>query len=193
MTIYCTEHERDQYEEKGYWRSLPDMVPSEVFKTRAYDTENEEFYWLDVSTWDVFAGERVLIFSLPGAFTPTCSTYQLPDFENLAPEFFELGIDSIYCVTVNDAFVTNAWARHNELENIIVLPDGSGKFTEGMQMIVDKDNLGFGRRSWRYAAVVDNGHIVDWFIEEGREDNHDKDPYMFTAPAFILNKLRENS
>ena len=193
MTIYCTEHERDQYEEKGYWRSLPDMVPSEVFKTRAYDTENEEFYWLDVSTWDVFAGERVLIFSLPGAFTPTCSTYQLPDFENLAPEFFELGIDSIYCVTVNDAFVTNAWARHNELENVIVLPDGSGKFTEGMQMIVDKDNLGFGRRSWRYAAVIDNGHIVDWFIEEGREDNHDKDPYMFTAPAFILNKLRENS
>ena len=193
MTIYCTEHERDQYEEKGYWRSLPDMVPSEVFKTRAYDTENEEYYWLDVSTWDVFAGERVLIFSLPGAFTPTCSTYQLPDFENLAPEFFELGIDSIYCVTVNDAFVTNAWARHNELENVIVLPDGSGKFTEGMQMIVDKDNLGFGRRSWRYAAVVDNGHIVDWFIEEGREDNHDKDPYMFTAPAFILNKLRETS
>ena len=193
MTIYCTEHERDQYEEKGYWRSLPDMVPSVVFKTRAYDTENEEFYWLDVSTWDVFAGERVLIFSLPGAFTPTCSTYQLPDFENLAPEFFEEGIDSIYCITVNDAFVTNAWARHNELENVIVLPDGSGKFTEEMQMIVDKDNLGFGRRSWRYAAVVDNGHIVDWFIEEGREDNHDKDPYMFTAPAFILNKLRENS
>ena len=147
MTIYCTEHERDQYEEKGYWRSLPDMVPSVVFKTRAYDTENEEFYWLDVSTWDVFAGERVLIFSLPGAFTPTCSTYQLPDFENLAPEFFEEGIDSIYCVTVNDAFVTNAWARHNELENVIVLPDGSGKFTEGMQMIVDKHNLGFGRRS----------------------------------------------
>jgi peroxiredoxin len=193
MAIYCTEHERDQYEEKGYWRSLPDMVPSVVFKTRAYDTENEEFYWLDVSTWDVFAGERVLIFSLPGAFTPTCSTYQLPDFENLAPEFFEEGIDAIYCVTVNDAFVTNAWARHNELENVIVLPDGSGKFTEEMQMIVDKDNLGFGRRSWRYAAVVDNGHIVDWFIEEGREDNHDKDPYMFTAPAFILNKLRENS
>ena len=78
----------------------------------------EEFYWLDVSTWDVFAGERVLIFSLPGAFTPTCSTYQLPDFENLAPEFFEEGIDSIYCITVNDAFVTNAWARHNELENV---------------------------------------------------------------------------
>ena len=193
MAIYCTEHERDQYEEKGYWRSLPDMVPSVVFKTRAYDTENEEFYWLDVSTWDVFAGERVLIFSLPGAFTPTCSTYQLPDFEELAPQFFELGIDSIYCVTVNDAFVTNAWARENNLENVIVLPDGSGKFTEEMQMIVDKDNLGFGRRSWRYAAVVDNGHVVDWFIEEGREDNHDKDPYMFTAPAFILNKLRENS
>ena len=191
MAIYCTEHERDQYEEKGYWRSLPDMVPSVVFKTRLQDANG--FYWHDVNTFELFANKRVLMFSLPGAFTPTCSTYQLPDFENLAPEFFELGIDSIYCVTVNDAFVTNAWARANNLEHIQVMPDGSGKFTEEMQMIVDKDNLGFGRRSWRYAAVVDNGHIVDWFIEEGREDNHDKDPYMFTAPAFILNKLRENS
>ena len=191
MAIYCTEAERHNYEEKGYWRSLPDMVPSMTFHTRVLN--DGTFEWLDVNTWDLFAGERVLMFSLPGAFTPTCSTYQLPEFERLAPEFFKLGIDHIYCVTVNDAFVCNAWAHVQNLEHVQVLPDGSGKFTEEMQMIVDKDNLGFGRRSWRYAALVDNGCVLDWFIEEGREDNHEKDPYMYTDPSFILSKLRQTS
>ena len=188
MTIYCTEHERAQYEEKGYWRSLPDMVPSTTFQTRVLNDGN--FEWLPITTWDLFAGERVLMFSLPGAFTPTCSTYQLPEFERLAPQFFELGIDAIYCFTVNDAFVCNSWAKDQNLEHIQVIPDGNAKFTEEMQMLVDKDNLGFGRRSWRYAAVVENGHITDWFIEEGKEDNHEKDPYMYTDPSFILSKLR---
>lgn len=191
MAIYCTEAERHNYEEKGYWRSLPDMVPSMTFHTRVLNEGT--FEWLDVNTWDLFAGERVLMFSLPGAFTPTCSTYQLPEFERLAPEFFKLGIDHIYCVTVNDAFVCNAWAHDQNLEHVQVLPDGSGKFTEEMQMIVDKDNLGFGRRSWRYAALIDNGCVLDWFIEEGREDNHEKDPYMYTDPSFILSKLRQTS
>ena len=191
MAIYCTEAERHNYEEKGYWRSLPDMVPSMTFHTRVLN--DGTFEWLDVNTWDLFAGERVLMFSLPGAFTPTCSTYQLPEFERLAPEFFKLGIDHIYCVTVNDAFVCNARAHDQNLEHVQVLPDGSGKFTEEMQMIVDKDNLGFGRRSWRYAALVDNGCVLDWFIEEGREDNHEKDPYMYTDPSFILSKLRQTS
>lgn len=193
MAIYCTEHERQDYEEKGYWRSLPEMVPSVTFHTRAYNEETEEFYWLDINTWDLFAGQRVLLFSLPGAFTPTCSTYQLPSFEQLAEEIYAEDIDEIFCMTVNDAFVCNAWGRQNNLENVIVIPDGSGKFTEEMQMIVDKDNLGFGRRSWRYACIVDNGTITDWFIEEGKEDNAEGDPYMFTDPAYILNKLREGN
>ena len=102
-------------------------------------------------------------------------------------------IDEIFCMTVNDAFVCNAWANANNLEHVQVVPDGSGKFTEEMQMLVSKDNLGFGRRSWRYAAVVENGVITDWFIEEGKEDDHDQDPYMFTAPQYILNKLREGN
>ena len=192
MAIYCSSHERAQYEETGYWRALPEMVPSVTFKTRGYNEETQEFYWLDVNTWDIFAGERVLFFSLPGAFTPTCSTYQLPTFEQLAPEFEAEGIDAIYCFTVNDAFVTNAWARQNNLENVIVIPDGSGKFTEAMNMMVDKDNLGFGRRSWRYACIVDNGSIEDWFIEEGREDNCKDDPYMYTNPEYILQQIRGN-
>ena len=193
MAIYCTEHERQQYEEKGYWRSLPEMVPSVTFHTRAYNEETKEFYWLDINTWDLFAGQRVLLFSMPGAFTPTCSTYQLPSFEQLAEDIYAEDIDEIFCFTVNDAFVCNAWGREQSLENVIVIPDGNGNFTEAMQMIVDKDNLGFGRRSWRYACIVDNGSITDWFIEEGKEDNAKGDPYMFTDPAYILNKLREGN
>lgn len=193
MAIYCTEHERAGYEEKGYWRSLPEMIPSVTFHTRIYNEEAEQFEWLDVNTWDLFAGQRVLMFALPGAFTPTCSTYQLPSFEQLAEEIYAEDIDEIFCFTVNDAFVCNAWGKANDLENVIVIPDGSGKFTEEMQMLVDKDNLGFGRRSWRYACVVDNGSITDWFIEEGRGDNCEEDPYMFTDPAYILNKLRKGN
>jgi peroxiredoxin len=191
MAIYCTEHERHMYEEKGYWRSLPDLVPSVVFKTRAHGSSG--FYWKDVNTFELFANKRVLMFSLPGAFTPTCSTYQLPKFEELAQDFYCEGIDEIYCFTVNDAFVCNAWAKANNLSEIEVIPDGNANFTEAMQMVVDKDNLGFGRRSWRYACVVDNGSIEDWFIEEGKEDNHDKDPYMFTNPEFILQQLRDQN
>ena len=192
MAIYCTEYERSNYEDRGFWGSLPTMVPSTVFHTRVQHPDRG-FEWEDVNTFEIFGGQRVLIFSLPGAFTPTCSTYQLPDFEKLAPEIYEEGIDAIYCFTVNDAFVCNAWANQNNLQHVKVIPDGSGKFTEEMQMLVDKDNLGFGRRSWRYAAVVENGVITDWFIEEGKEDNHDQDPYMFTAPQYILNKLREGN
>ena len=186
--IYCSSHERSMYEEAGYWRSLPLVIPSVVFKTRVKDAE--AFDWKDVTTWDLFANKRVLLFSLPGAFTPTCSTYQLPSFEQLAEDFYVEGIDEIYCMTVNDAFVCNAWAKANNLEEITVIPDGSANFTEAMQMLVDKDNLGFGRRSWRYACIAENGNITDWFIEEGKEDNCGEDPYLYTNPQYILEQIR---
>lgn len=187
--IYCSSHEKQMYEEAGYWRSLPKIIPSVVFQTRVHGAE--AFEWKEVSTWDLFSNKRVLLFSLPGAFTPTCSTYQLPSFEQLAEDFYvDCDIDEIYCFTVNDAFVCNAWAKANKLEEITVIPDGNGNFTEAMQMTVDKDNFGFGRRSWRYAAVVENGLITDWFIEEGKEDNCTEDPYLYTNPQYILERLR---
>mgnify|MGYP000536279879 CR=1 FL=1 len=186
--INCARNEREMYEDTR-WRALPTHVPSTVFNTRVENYKGE-FEWEEVSTWDLFGGRRVLLFSLPGAFTPTCSTYQLPDFERLAPEFLnEHGFDAIYCVSVNDSFVMNKWAQENKLENIEVIPDGSHKFTDGMNMLVDKDNLGFGPRSWRYACVIDNGEITDWFIEEGKEDNCEEDPYHYTSPEFILASL----
>jgi len=192
MTVYCARHERDNYEDSG-WRRLPTHIPSVVFHTRVpvhLSDGSTEYVWKDVSTWDLFAGRKVLVFSLPGAFTPTCSTYQLPDFERLALEFLnEHGFDAIYCVSVNDSFVMNKWAKENELENVEVLPDGSHKFTEAMEMLVDKHNLGFGLRSWRYACFVENGEITDWFIEEGKEDDCEEDPYHYTSPEFILASL----
>ena len=188
MTIYCARHEREDYEDRRYYRSLPTHAPSVVFQTRVQ--QGDEYGWQSVSTWDLFAHRRVLVFSLPGAFTPTCSTYQLPDFERLAPEFLnQEGFDAIYRVSVNDSFVMNKWAKENNLENVQVIPDGSHKFTDGMNMLVDKDNLGFGPRSWRYACIIDNGQITDWFIEEGKEDNCEEDPYHYTSPEFILASL----
>lgn len=186
--IYCANNERSMYEEVSYYRSLPELVPSVVFQTRVY--ADGSFAWKAVNTFDLFAGRRVLLFSLPGAFTPTCSTYQLPDFEAMSQEFYDEGIEDIICISVNDAFVMNAWSNANNLDAVRVVPDGSCKFTDAMNMVVDKDNLGFGRRSWRYACIVDNGSITDWFIEEGREDNCKDDPYMYTKPQYILEQLR---
>jgi peroxiredoxin len=174
---------------------LKTLVPSVTFKTRVRDDSIEgdnPYRWEDVTTWDLFAGKRVVLFSLPGAFTPTCSTYQLPGFEEKFAEFKALGIKDIYCVSVNDAFVMNAWAKAQKVKKVKVIPDGSGMFTRKMGMLVHKDNLGFGERSWRYACVVNNGKIEKWFIEPGAEDNCPVDPYGETAPENILNWLKEN-
>jgi len=134
-------------------------VPAVVFRTRSGDA------WVDVTTDDLFAGKRVVVFSLPGAFTPTCSSSHLPRYNELAPVFKKLGIDSILCVSVNDTFVMNAWKADQEAENIGVIPDGNGEFTAGMGMLVDKNDLGFGKRSWRYSMLVEDGTVKKMFIE----------------------------
>jgi peroxiredoxin len=167
-------------------------VPDVTLKTRVRDDSvggDNPYRWELVSTVDLFEGKRVILFSLPGAFTPTCSTYQLPDFEKMYGEFEANGIDDVYCLSVNDAFVMNAWARQQGLKNVKVIPDGSGEFTRKMGMLVAKDNLGFGMRSWRYAAVVDNGVIEQWFEEPGYSDNCETDPYGESSPQNILDKL----
>lgn len=168
------------------------QVPEVTFHTRVRDESiggDNPFRWQDVTTDDYFKGKKVVLFSLPGAFTPTCSTYQLPDFEKLFPEFQAKGVDSIYCMSVNDTFVMNAWARGQELKNVGVIPDGSGEFTRKMGMLVDKDNLGFGFRSWRYAALVDDGKVTKWFEEPGYADNHGEDPYGESSPQNVLKNI----
>lgn len=170
-------------------------LPNVTFKTRVRDESiggDNPFRWQDVTTDDYFKGKRVVLFSLPGAFTPTCSTYQLPGFENGAADFAAEGIDEIYCMSVNDSFVMNKWAQGQELNNVKVIPDGAGEFTRKIGMLVEKANLGFGYRSWRYAAVVNNGVVEAWFEEPGRDDNHPDDPYGESSPETVLTWLKAN-
>ena len=171
-----------------------DNVPNVTFRLRVRDESilgDNPYRWEELTSAELFGNKRALIFSLPGAFTPTCSTYQLPDFEKLYPQFRAIGIDEIYCMSVNDAFVMNAWAKDQGLENVKVLPDGSAQFTRQMGMLVDKDNLGFGQRSWRYAVYVDNMKIVKSWIEPVLRDNAEDDPYGETDPHNIIAQLVE--
>jgi len=142
------------------------------------------------SSAELFNGKRVVIFSLPGAFTPTCSSYQLPGFEEKYEEFSALGIDSIYCISVNDGFVMNAWGKCLSVEKVKLIPDGNAYFTRSMGYLVRKSNLGFSDRSWRYAAVVDNGVIEKIFVEEGLRDNADTDPYEVSTPENVLEYVK---
>jgi len=170
-------------------------LPEVTFKTRVRDEAvggPNPFRWEDVKTEDYFKGKRVVLFSLPGAFTPTCSTYQLPGFEEGFEDFKAEGIDEIYCMSVNDAFVMNKWAEHQGVKNVKVIPDGSGEFTRKMGMLVAKDNLGFGMRSWRYGAIVNDGVVEAWFEEPGFEDNCGSDPYGESSPDNIMKWLKEN-
>ena len=169
------------------------QVPQVTFRTRVRDESiggDNPFRWQDKTSDDYFKGKKVVLFSLPGAFTPTCSTFQLPDYEKMHGEFQENGVDDIYCMSVNDSFVMNAWAKSQNLSNVGVIPDGSGEFTRKMGMLVDKDNLGFGYRSWRYAALVEDGVVTKWFEEPGYGDNHGEDPYGESSPQNVLENIK---
>ena len=168
------------------------VIPEVIFKTRVRDENSDEgnpYKWENKTTSDYFEGKKNILFSLPGAFTPTCSTYQLPDFEALHDEFCKNGIQEILCVSVNDAFVMNKWGASQNISKVKLIPDGSGEFTRRMGMLVAKDNLGFGYRSWRYAAVIENKKIINWFEEPGISDNYEDDPYGETSPQNILSKI----
>lgn len=136
-------------------------VPSVTFHLR----RNNE--WADVTTDELFAGKTktVVVFSLPGAFTPTCSSAHVPGYNNLASVFKANGVDEILCVSVNDTFVMNEWAKDQKADSLTFIADGNGEFTEGMGMLVDKSDLGFGKRSWRYSMLVKDGTIEKMFIE----------------------------
>jgi glutaredoxin-like protein len=138
-------------------------VPNVTFKTRA------NHQWKDVTTDDLFKGRTVVVFSLPGAYTPTCSSTHLPRYNELAGTFRANGVDQIVCLSVNDAFVMNEWKQDQEAANVTLLPDGNGEFTAGMGMLVDKSSIGFGKRSWRYSMLVKNGVIDKMFIEPEKE------------------------
>lgn len=158
-------------------------VPTATFRTR----QNNE--WVDVTTDELFAGKTVIVFSLPGAFTPTCSSTHLPGYNELAGVFKENGVDSIICMSVNDTFVMNEWAKDQEAENVILIPDGNGEFTDGMGMLVDKSDLGFGKRSWRYSMLVKDSVIEKMFIEPEVPG----DPFEVSDAETMLNYINPNA
>ncbi len=158
-------------------------VPNVTFRVR----ENNE--WKNVTTAELFKGKTVVVFSLPGAFTPTCSSTHLPRYNELAPALFANGVDSIVCVSVNDTFVMNEWAKDQESNNVILIPDGNGEFTDGMGMLVDKADLGFGKRSWRYSMLVKDGVVEKMFIEPEKPG----DPFEVSDADTMLAYINPNA
>lgn len=154
-------------------------VPDATFKTRR---DNQ---WVDITSAELFKGKTVVLFALPGAYTPTCSSSHLPGFNTLAPVFKARGVDEVVCLSVNDAFVMNEWAATQEAGNLTLIPDGNGQFTEGMGMLVDKSDLGFGKRSWRYSMLVKDGVIEKMFIEPEKEG----DPFEVSDAETMLRHI----
>ena len=169
-------------------------VPNIIFKTRVRDESmggDNPFCWQDVSTDDIFKGKKVVIFALPGAFTPTCSSTHLPGYEAKYREIIDQGIDEVYCLSVNDAFTMFQWSKHLDIKQVKMLPDGNADFTRGMGMLVKKENLGFGYRSWRYSMLVDDKNIVKLFGEPGQADNYSDDPFSVSDVDTMLNYLKQ--
>ena len=142
-----------------------------------------------INTGEISKGKRIVIFALPGAFTPTCSTQQLPGFEENYGKFQEKGIDEVYCLSVNESFVMNAWFKDLGIENVKALPDGARSFTMSIGALCEKNNLGFGFRSWRYAIVVKDGVVENVFSEEGFGNNIETDPYEVSTPENVLDNI----
>jgi len=168
-------------------------APDVTFKTRVRDETVEgpnPYRWQDRTTDEIFSGRRVVVFALPGAFTPTCSSTHLPGYEDNFQAFKDLGIDEVICLSVNDAFVMFQWGKAQGVEKITMLPDGSGEFTRKMGMLVDKDNLGFGYRSWRYSMLVEDGEITKLFAEPGYADNCPDDPFEVSDAQTMLDYIK---
>ena len=170
------------------------QVPNVVFKTRVRDESlggDNPFKWLDVSTADIFSGKNVVVLALPGAFTPTCSSTHLPGYEAKYDELKSKGVDEVYCLSVNDAFSMYQWSKNLGVEKVKMLPDGNGDFSRLMGMLVQKDNLGFGPRSWRYSMHVVDGEIKQIFSEAGKMDNCPEDPFEVSDVDTMLAYLNK--
>ena len=173
------------------------IIPKVTFRTREGDEIETDGgcaiggQWLNKTTDDYFKGKRVVLFSLPGAFTPTCSSQQLPGFEEQYDTITKFSVDEVYCISVNDSYVMNAWANHMGINKVKMIPDGSGNFTRFMGQLIGKNHLGFGMRSWRYMAVINDGVIERWWQEPGiNNEGTDDDPYVETTPENMIAYLQ---
>jgi len=168
-------------------------VPSVTFKTRVRDESvggDNPYRWQDVSSDELFKGKRVVLFGLPGAFTPTCSSTHLPGYERGYDKLKELGVDEVYCLSVNDAYVMNQWGKNLDVSKVKLIPDGSCLFTKALGMLVKKDDLGFGERSWRYSLYAEDGVIKKAFIEPGFTDDCPDDPFEVSDVDTMIEYLK---
>ncbi|MDA0997080.1 MAG: peroxiredoxin [Proteobacteria bacterium] len=175
---------------------MPKRVPDVIFKTRVRNDAlggPNPFEWKDLSSAEIFAGKRIVLFALPGAFTPTCSSTHLPRYEELNDEFIALGVDQVICLSVNDAFTMFQWGKNLAAKNVFLLPDGNGEFSRKMGLLVDKSNLGFGMRSWRYSMVVEDCVIEQMFVEPGFSDNCPTDPFEISDADTMLAYLKRTA
>ena len=173
--------------------SIGKKVPKVVFKARKRDNNvkgKNKFSWHDLTSDKIFSKKRVVVFALPGAFTPTCSSTHLPGFEQKYDEIKKQNVDEVYCLSVNDAFVLFKWCRDLKVKKVKMLPDGNGIFTKKMGALVNKKNLGFGKRSWRYSMVVDDGIIEKIFVEKGFRNNCKTDPFEVSDADTMLKYLK---
>ena len=155
-----------------------------------YIRENND--WVLKRTQDIFNDKEVVVFGLPGAFTPTCSAFQLPKFEDLYDEFKDLGIDEVYCTSVNDSFVMNAWFEQQGITKVKALPDGNGDFAKSVNMINDFTNRGFGMRSWRYCMYVKNAEIKVRYTEWGEPEACPiQDPFEVSNAEKMIEALKQ--
>ena len=168
-------------------------VPPVVFKTRREIDEAPGFEWYDLSANEMFANRRVAVFGLPGAFTPTCSSTHVPTFDAYYNEICGHGVDEIYCISVNDAFVMNSWFKQLGVQHVKPIPDGSGIFSRKMGFLVDKTNIGMGMRSWRYSMIVNNGVVEMIWVEPGLDDNAEGDPFQVSDAHTMLQWLEANA
>ncbi len=167
-------------------------IPEVTFKTRVRDESvggDNPFRWQDITSSEIFKNKSVVVLALPGAFTPTCSSTHLPGFEKKYDELKANGVDEIYCLSVNDSFTMFQWAKHLAVSKVKMLPDGNGDFTRLMGMLVKKENLGFGDRSWRYSMHVVDGEIKQLFVEPGLMDNCPDDPFSVSDVDTMLDYL----
>ena len=164
-------------------------IPMVEFNKRSIPEGETDYTWVQETSEDIFAGKRVVIFSLPGAFTPTCSSTHLPGYEAKYDELLEQDVDEVYCLSVNDSFVMNAWFDSLAIEKVKSIADGNGDFTRHMGMLVKKEAVNFGYRSQRYSMVVDNGLVEMIFVEAGKEDNHADDPFDVSDVDSMLTYL----
>ncbi len=169
------------------------QVPQVIFKTRVRDESiggDNPYRWQDVTTDDLFKAKKVVLFALPGAFTPTCSSTHLPGYEAKYQQLIDQGVDDVICLSVNDAFTMFQWAKALGIQQVKMLPDGNAEFSKLMGMLVKKENLGFGNRSWRYSMFVNDSKIEKAFVEPGMSDNCAEDPFTCSDVDTMLAYLR---